>query len=76
LANRELYTAFLRLIVAFKIFPAESREDRPIIDPLDCSRSYTALTLDPKDFKLRLVCRDQESVERWLEGSEMRTKEL
>ncbi|KAF8249080.1 cytochrome P450 [Wilcoxina mikolae CBS 423.85] len=76
LANRQLYTLFLRLIVAFRVLPAEKEEDKPVIDALECNRMMTSLTTDPKDFKLRLVCRDRGMVEEWLKGSEERTREL
>jgi phenylacetate 2-hydroxylase len=76
LANRELYTLFLRLIVAFRVLPAEREEDKPVIDALDCNKMMTGLTTDPKDFKVKLVCRDRGMLEEWLKGSEERTKEL
>ncbi|KAI5817899.1 phenylacetate 2-hydroxylase [Pyronema omphalodes] len=76
LANRELYTAFVRLIVAFEILPSDNPKDHPIIDALECNRMMTGLTTDPKDFKLKLVARDRNRLEEWLTGSEYRTREL
>lgn len=70
LANRELYTAFLRLILAFKILPSKRVEDRPVMDALDCSLIKSGLTTDPKDFKLKMVCRDRELLETWLKRAE------
>lgn len=76
LANRELYTAFLRLILAFEIVPAKNREDDPILDPLESSGNKTSLTLDPKPFKVGVRVRDAERLDGWIRGSEERTKEL
>jgi len=76
LANRELYTVFLRTILAFEIVPGKRKEDAPILDCLDCNRVMTGLTLDPKDFKIGFRVRDRERVERWLKGSEERTASL
>ncbi|KAI5288364.1 hypothetical protein KEM54_005265 [Ascosphaera aggregata] len=58
LANRELYTAFIRLISAFRIVPAKNRADDPILDPLEASTNKTALTLDPRPFKVGFKVRD------------------
>lgn len=76
LANRELYTAFLRLITAFEILPPKRREDKPILDALECNQHPTSLTLDPKPFKVGLRVRDRGLVERWIRESEERTKDL
>ncbi|KAF2717735.1 putative P450 monooxygenase [Polychaeton citri CBS 116435] len=76
LANRELYTAFLRLIVAFEILPAKDRRDWPILDALKCNNIPTSLTVEPKPFKIGLKARDAAALDRWIEASEMRTKDL
>lgn len=76
LANRELYTAFLRLIIAFELLPPKKEEDKPILDALEANAVPTSLTLDPKKFKVGFRIRDRESLERWIEESEDRTKEL
>ncbi|KAI7159753.1 Phenylacetate [Hortaea werneckii] len=76
LANRELYTAFLRMIVAFEIVPPKNPKDDAILDALDCSQFPTSLTLDPKPFKVGLKVRDRAMVERWIADSEERTKHL
>lgn len=76
LANRELYTAFLRIISAFKIVPAKDRKDDPIIDPFGANATPTGLTLDPKVFKVGFRVRDRERLEGWIRGSEERTKDL
>ncbi|KAF2763708.1 putative P450 monooxygenase [Teratosphaeria nubilosa] len=76
LANRELYTAFLRLIVGFEVLPPREKKDEAIMDALGCNRYPTALTLDPKPFKVGLRVRDAEALGRWIEESEERTKGL
>lgn len=76
LANRELYTAFLRLISAFEIVPAKNRADDPILDPLECNMTKTSLTLDPKPFKVGFRVRDRAKLEKWIRSSDERTKEL
>ncbi|KAJ9352817.1 hypothetical protein DTO027B9_5565 [Paecilomyces variotii] len=76
LANRELYTAFLRLISAFEIVPAKNRADDPILDPLECNMTKTSLTLDPKPFKVGFRVRDRAKLEEWIRSSDERTKEL
>lgn len=67
LANRELYVAFVRLIVAFKILPSKEVEDRSVLDCLGCNASPTSLTTDPKPFKCGFVQRDEGMLRKWLE---------
>ncbi|PBP16475.1 phenylacetate 2-hydroxylase [Diplocarpon rosae] len=76
LANRELYTAFIRIFTAFEIKEPEREEDRPILDALECNAIPTSLTTDPKPFKVGFRCRDSESVEEWIRESEERTRDL
>lgn len=76
LANRELYTAFLRLVVAFELTPPKEDGDRPILDALEANAIPTSLTLEPKKFKVGFRVRDKEALERWMEESEERTKDL
>lgn len=76
LANRELYTAFLRLISAFRIVPAKDRADDPIMDPFECNATRTALTLDPKMFKVGFRVRDRTRLDGWIRGSDERTRDL
>lgn len=50
LANRELYTAFLRLIVAFEIVECKDpKKDGPILDALECNKQVSRL-IHPSDF--------------------------
>lgn len=76
LANRELYTAFLRLITAFQMYPAKDVRDRPILDAIECNAIPTALTTEPKPFKVGFVARDPKKLEQWIAESEERTKHL
>lgn len=76
LANRELYTAFLRIFMALDILPAADPADRPILDAMECNSAPTSLTTDPKPFKVGLRVREPEKLEKWLSESEERTKHL
>ena len=76
LANRELYTAFIRIISAFEIRPPKNPKDQPILDALECNDVKTGLTTDPKKFKLGFEVRDRGKLEKWMMGSEQRTTEL
>ncbi|KAL1996693.1 hypothetical protein VTN49DRAFT_7558 [Thermomyces lanuginosus] len=72
LANRELYTAFLRLICAFEIVPPKDPADYPILDALEANATKTSLTLDPKPFKIGFRVRDRAKLEEWLRAGEER----
>jgi phenylacetate 2-hydroxylase len=76
LANRELFTAYIRLISAFRIVPAQDRADDPILDTLECNSNKTSLTLEPKKFKVGFRVRDREALEGWIQGSNERTKDI
>jgi len=76
LANRELYTAFIRIITAFHIDPPKDPRDRPILDALECNAIPTSLTTDPKPFKCGFRARDLGSLERWMRESEERTRDI
>ena len=76
LANRELYTAFLRVITAFEVVAPQNKADEAIMDALKCNQYPTSLTLDPKPFKVGLRVRDPALVDRWIAESEERTKHL
>lgn len=76
LANRELYTAFLRLITAFEMRPAKKPTDHPILDAIDCNAIPTALTTEPKPFKVGFFPRDPKMLEQWIAESDERTKDL
>jgi phenylacetate 2-hydroxylase len=76
LANRELYTAFVRLITAFHIDAPRAPQDLPILDALDCNSIPTSLTTDPKPFKCGFRARNLEALQRWMRESEERTRGL
>ena len=76
LANRELYTAYIRLIAAFEILPAQDLADRPIMDAIECNSNPTSLTTDPKPFKVGLRARNETELRGWIAASEERTRNL
>lgn len=76
LANREIYTAFLRMIVGFEFVPAREKADWPVLDALECNSIPTALTTEPKPFKVGFRVRDGGALEGWMSESEERTKDL
>lgn len=76
LANRELYTAFIRLISAFHIVPPQNPDDLPILDALECNALPTGLTTEPKPFKCGFKVRDLERLNAWIAASDERTKDL
>lgn len=76
LANRELYTAFLRLISAFEIVEAEDPAQRPVLGALECNSVPTGLTTEPKRFKVGFRVRDKEGLDRWIGEAEERTRHL
>ena len=76
LANREIYTSFLRMITAFEFVPAEDKNDWPILDALNCNSIPTALTTEPKPFKVGFRIRNKDVLEKWIRESDERTKDL
>jgi len=73
LANRELFTAFLRIFLAFDVTESEDPKDRPILDALECNALPTSLTLDPKPFKCGFKVRDRAQLDRWIQEGDKRT---
>ncbi|KID95199.1 cytochrome P450 phenylacetate 2-hydroxylase, partial [Metarhizium majus ARSEF 297] len=76
LANRELYTAYIRLITAFEMFPSENPEDAPCMDCIECNATPTSLTLDPKPFKIGIKPRSEARLRQWVAEAEERTAHL
>lgn len=76
LANRELFTAFVRLISAFEFVPARREEDQPVMDCIEANALPTGLTLEPKPFKVGFKVRDRAALERWIAESEEATRDL
>jgi len=73
LANRELYTAFVRLISAFRFVPPKDPRDQPVLDCIEANALPTSLTMEPRHFKVGFVPRDRARLEQWIKESEGRT---
>jgi phenylacetate 2-hydroxylase len=65
LANRELYVAFARMILAYHVSQGSDWDDR-CVDPVAYNECQTALVAESRDFKIRLQIRD--GMEDLLEG--------
>lgn len=76
LANRELFTAYIRLITAFEILPAKNDTDHPLMDCIGCTANPTSLTTDPKPFKVGLQVRSEDKLRQWIADAEERVKDL
>lgn len=76
LANRELYTWYIRLITAFEMFPSDNPEDTPSMDCIDCNGTPTSLTMDPKPFKVGIRPRSESRVKQLIAEAEERTMHL
>ncbi|KAL3956979.1 hypothetical protein ACCO45_009825 [Purpureocillium lilacinum] len=76
LANRELYTAYMRIITAFEIVPARDPADAPIMDAIEANATPTSLTMDPKPFKVGLRARNEAKLRQWIAEADERTKDL
>jgi phenylacetate 2-hydroxylase len=64
------------MIVAFEFVPAKDQKDWPILDALECNSIPTALTTEPKPFKVGFRIRDKKALDRWIQQSDERTKNL
>jgi phenylacetate 2-hydroxylase len=73
LANRELYTFYIRLIVAFRILGPENKKDAAVLDAMEVNACPTALSVQPKPCKCRFEPRNKEDLNYWLENSRKRT---
>ncbi|KAI5781861.1 cytochrome P450 phenylacetate 2-hydroxylase-like protein [Geopyxis carbonaria] len=62
LANREMFLAISRLVLAFVL---EERGEVEM-DAIRCSRKESGLTTDPKAFKVGIRVRDRTRLEEWL----------
>ncbi|KAG9529540.1 putative cytochrome P450, partial [Aureobasidium melanogenum] len=76
LGNRELYTAFLRLITAFEFVAPKDPKDKPVLDALGANALPTSLTMEPKPFKVGLRVRNRQQLDEWIRESEDRTADL
>jgi phenylacetate 2-hydroxylase len=68
-----LYTALLRLISSYKI--VASVTNPPNTDYVEYNQFKTALVAIPKDFKVKLIPRDDAMTSECLHAAELRTKE-
>ncbi|KAL7272404.1 hypothetical protein RUND412_004799 [Rhizina undulata] len=62
LANRELYAAFVRLILAFRILPPRDDKWRIVEDAMENNGCTTALVAEPRAFRCRFVEREEGGV--------------
>jgi phenylacetate 2-hydroxylase len=76
LANRELYTAFIRMICAFHIDSPKDSKDEPVLDALGCNSIPCALTTEPKAFKVGFRARNIDQLNQWIAESEAATAHL
>jgi len=76
LANRELYTIFTRLILAFHIRETSDPRSLPILDTIECNSVPTSMVLQPKPFKVRFVPRNAEQLLNWINTSFEKTAYL
>jgi phenylacetate 2-hydroxylase len=73
IASRLLYSALIRLLSSYKI--VASKDEPPNTDYVDYNQFKTALVAIPRDFKVRLVPRDDAVTSECLHAAELRTKE-
>ncbi|KAJ5148457.1 hypothetical protein N7448_000035 [Penicillium atrosanguineum] len=73
IASRLLYSALIRLLCSYKIVASE--ESPPNTDYVDYNQFKTALVAIPRDFKVRLIPRDDAVTSECLNAAELRTKE-
>lgn len=76
LANRELFTFYIRAITGFEILPGEDKAQAPIIDCIESNGNPTSLTHDAKPFKIGLKPRNEAKLRQWIAESEERTQGL
>ncbi|CAF4549772.1 unnamed protein product [Rotaria sp. Silwood1] len=74
LANRELFTFFIRLISTFRILEPNNSKYAAILDAMEANNSPTALVSEPKPFKCRFEPRNKKLLESWLETSRKRAE--
>lgn len=75
LANREMYTIYLRLVSAFRIEDVEGLEGRKVdTHPVRGVEDQTQLVSVPQRYRVRLVPRDGEGLRRALEEGEEKEK--
>ncbi|KAI5197556.1 cytochrome P450 [Aureobasidium subglaciale] len=73
IATRLLYSALIRILSSYKIVASES--EPPNTDYVDYNQFKTALVAIPRDFKVRLIPRDKQTMEECMQAAYERTKE-
>jgi len=71
IASRLLYTALIRILSCYKIVASES--EPPNTDYVDYNQFKSALVAIPRDFKVKLIPRDEEGIKEVLAEAEKRT---
>lgn len=74
IASKLIYSALFRLLSLYKIEASET--DPPNTDYVDYNAIKSALVAIPRDFKVRLVSRDEKLAEVVLKLGEERTKDF
>ncbi|KAI5239928.1 cytochrome P450 [Aureobasidium subglaciale] len=73
IATRLLYSALIRILSSYKLVASES--EPPNTDYVDYNQFKTALVAIPRDFKVRLIPRDKQTMEECMQAAYERTKE-
>ncbi|KAI4836089.1 cytochrome P450, partial [Aureobasidium sp. EXF-8845] len=74
IATRLLYAALIRILSSYQIVASESVP--PNTDYVDYNQFKTALVAIPRDFKVRLIPRDKQTMEECMQSAYERTKEF
>jgi phenylacetate 2-hydroxylase len=72
MASRLLYAALIRILSSYKIVASET--EPPNTDYVEYNQFKTALVAIPRDFKVRLVPRDEGVMRECLGAAEERTR--
>lgn len=72
IASRLLYTALVRILCSYKIVASE--QEPPNVDYVDYNRFKSALVAIPRDFKVRLIRREEGVLDACLEEAMERTQ--
>ena len=76
LANRELYTAFIRIFTSFMILPpVDIVKHGADVDAIRSNSKPTALVIDPKSFRAKFEVRNEADLEKWLAEAAEREKQ-
>ena len=67
LANRELFTFFVRLISSFQILQPKNDDEAAVLDAMDANCCHTALVAVPRPFKCRFRPRNKTLLESYFE---------